>query len=191
MSQGVLAPIHDEHLVELTGVHPVTVRRWKKLARIPRWLQRLVRVCLHGELAEIDPAWRGWRLVRGELVSPEGRAFTPGAVRASVLWRARALELGALDRRRRVQIEADPVNRAGIAKLRALELALQSARRAMDDITDGLRTDERNRILCGESQSSGVMRVARSSRPSLSPVFTSPAPPPVRDIPPSSPSPCR
>ncbi len=91
MSTGnALAPIHDAHLVELTGVHPVTVRRWKKLARLPRWLERLVRVCIRGELDDVDRAWRGWTIRNGELVSPEGLTYTPGAVRASTLWRRRA-----------------------------------------------------------------------------------------------------
>ena len=149
MSTGnALAPIHDAHLVELTGVHPVTVRRWKKLVRLPCWLERLVRVCVHGELADVDPAWRGWRLIAGELVSPEGWTYTPGAVRAGRLWKQRAIAYGALQGTARRLIEADPVNRAGVEKLRALELALQSARRAMDDITDELLADERNRIFC-------------------------------------------
>jgi hypothetical protein len=150
MSTGnALAPIHDAHLVELTGVHPVTVRRWKKLAQVPRWLERLVRVCLRGELGEIDRTWSGWRIVRGELVSPEGWRFTPGAVRASYLWKQRAIEYGALDYRGRRLIEADPVNRAGLEKLRALELALQSARQAMDEITSELLPQEHNAIACG------------------------------------------
>jgi len=37
-------------------------------------------VCHCGELDDLHKAWRGWRLVRGTLYSPEGWAFTPGAV---------------------------------------------------------------------------------------------------------------
>lgn len=149
MSTGnALAPIHDAHLVELTGVHPVTVRRWKKLARLPRWLERLVRVCLQGELGEIDRAWSGWRVVRGELVSPEGLSYSPGAVRASTLWRARALELGALERRSRIAFDANPANFEHAERVAAVHRALEDARRALDDITGRLSTSERNRIFC-------------------------------------------
>jgi hypothetical protein len=149
MSTGnALVPNHDARLVELTGAHPVTVRRWKKLARLPRWLERLVRVCLQGELGEIDPAWNGWRIVRGELISPEGRSYSPGAIRASTLWRARALELGALDRKSRIAFDANPANFEHADRVAAVHRALTEARAALDEITDRLSTSERNRIFC-------------------------------------------
>jgi len=149
MSTGnALAPIHDAHLVELTGVHPVTVRRWKKLARLPRWLERLVRVCLQGELGEIDRTWSGWRIVRGELVSPENLTYTPGAVRASTLWRSRALELGALDRKHRIARDADPTNGAHLERLARTHRAIEEARKAFDDLTWSLSAIERNQVYC-------------------------------------------
>ena len=155
MSTGnALAPIHEAHLVELTGVHPVTARRWKKLTRLPRWLERLVRVCVRGELDDVDRAWRGWRIRAGELVSPEGLTYTPGAVRASTLWRRRALDLGALDRRSRIAFDANPANFENADRIAAARRALEEARLALEQITNGLSTSERNRIFCGSTPSS-------------------------------------
>lgn len=148
MSQGPLAPIADERLVELTGAHVTTVRRWKRKARLPRWLARLVRVCLAGELDDVDRAWRGWKIRNGELVSPEGASYTPGAVRAGHLWKCRALELGALRRKTTIAIDADPVNNAHLDRLATLRRALEHADKAFEDVTRRLTAGERNRVYC-------------------------------------------
>lgn len=82
MSQGDTYGVPASALVALTGAHLATARRWKRAACVPRWLARLIAVCWRGELAEISPAWAGWRLVGGALVSPEGWEATPGDVRS-------------------------------------------------------------------------------------------------------------
>ena len=70
-----------------------TWRRWMAgETRIPVHVVRLARI-LSGELAEIAPAWNGWRLVGGELVDPEGVCHTPASVRA---WHWTRLELQLL-----------------------------------------------------------------------------------------------
>jgi hypothetical protein len=68
--------------VEVTGAHLSTARRWKRLRRVPRWLQRLVAVCVFGDLGQVHRAWRGWKLKDKTLVSPEGWEFTFGEIRA-------------------------------------------------------------------------------------------------------------
>lgn len=50
------------------------------------------------DLGTLDPAWRGWKLERGLLVSPDGWTFRPGDVSASAL---HAQELAALRAERR------------------------------------------------------------------------------------------
>jgi hypothetical protein len=80
--------IRAQELAQLTGAHPTTARRWKRAVRVPRWLETLVRVIREGSLAEISAAWDGWRIVGGELVSPEGVATTPGEIRAIPYTRA-------------------------------------------------------------------------------------------------------
>ena len=69
-------------LVALTGVHESTARRWKVRLRCPRWLDRLLALCISGELGEVRDAWAGWRLTDGHLVSPEGWCFSPGEIRS-------------------------------------------------------------------------------------------------------------
>lgn len=148
MGQGssLLYGISELRLIQVTGAHRSTVRRWKLGRSIPRWLSFVVRLCVQGELEDFDPAWRGWRIVRGELVSPEGTAFTPGAIRAGPLYRERALEYGEWDRQTRMALEVDPVNRAGIERLGTLQAALEAVQRAMDEITGRLSPLERNRL---------------------------------------------
>jgi len=71
-----------ERLSALTGTHLSTARRWKKKRRCPRWLQRVIRLCVLGELGEIHRAWDGWVIRDQYLVSPEGWRFSFGEIRA-------------------------------------------------------------------------------------------------------------
>lgn len=156
MSQGQLdaTNLPEPRLVELTGAHPTTVRRWRRRSAVPVWLERLIRVCVNGQLDDIDAAWRGWRIARGELVSPEGWTFTPGTVRAAELYRRQVVEYHADRRHERLQLEADPVNVAGIERLAVLQAALSATQRALDDITHRLSTLERNRLFSSASSES-------------------------------------
>lgn len=63
------------------GVSRRTLERWKRSRRLPRWAVILIRL-LDGELDAIDPAFAGWIIRRGELVSPENWCFTPGEIRS-------------------------------------------------------------------------------------------------------------
>lgn len=57
-------------------VHPETLRRWRRRRRVPPVPALAIRL-LQGELGEISPTWRGWRLDGdGYLVSPEGETWT-------------------------------------------------------------------------------------------------------------------
>lgn len=85
-------------------------------------------------LAAISPAWSGWSLDAGELVSPEGWRFTPGDVRAGVYQelRARTLEadLRALGR--------EPTRPALLATLAELEDFTARALRLRDTLARAL-----------------------------------------------------
>ncbi len=63
------------------GVSRITLQRWKRTRRLPRWAAILIRL-LDGELEAIDPAFAGWIIRRGQLVSPENWCFTPGEIRS-------------------------------------------------------------------------------------------------------------
>jgi uncharacterized protein DUF3653 len=93
MCRESLAAITVSDLAALGRVHLATARRWKRTGKCPRSVERLVRVCHCGELDDIHAAWRGWRLVRGTLYSPEGWEFTPGAVRTLPLLERQVREM--------------------------------------------------------------------------------------------------
>ena len=66
-----------EDVAEFLGVSLRTVGHWETgKARVPYAAFRLLRLALRGDM--LDPAWQGYRIVRGRLVTPEGYAFGPG-----------------------------------------------------------------------------------------------------------------
>ena len=65
-----------EGAAELLGVGLRTIGHWETGGSAPSYAAfKLLRVYRQGEF--IDPAWSGYRLVRGVLCSPEGREFRP------------------------------------------------------------------------------------------------------------------
>lgn len=91
-------------IAERTGVSLATARRWKRATTIKAAIARFVQVAIFGELEPISRAWRGWRLVNGHLVSPEGWAFKPGEILALPLLRA---QLAAYQTEQRFPRQAD------------------------------------------------------------------------------------
>lgn len=72
-----------EQLAQLAGVSVRTARRWRSSGRMPRAARILIALRLGWlELGALCPAWRGWRLAGGAIVSPEGWTFTPGELLA-------------------------------------------------------------------------------------------------------------
>lgn len=82
----------SEQLAERTGVSLRTARRWRQTGQYPPWAAILIRVMIRGDLGAIDPAWRGWRLIRGQLVSRENWIFPPGEVLSIPLMRGQVRE---------------------------------------------------------------------------------------------------
>lgn len=76
--------INEASLAALTGAHITTARRWKRLRRLPQWLESLVYTLAEGWLCRIHKDWRGWmiRTRDGVLVTPEGITVTQGQIRA-------------------------------------------------------------------------------------------------------------
>lgn len=70
-------------LARLAGVSLRTARRWRATGHIPRPARVLIAVKLGWlELGVLSPAWSGWYLRRGELVSPDGWTFSAGELLA-------------------------------------------------------------------------------------------------------------
>jgi len=66
-----------KEIAQVCGVDLSTARRWKRGATCP---PKTALVLLSRDLGYLDPAWRGWTLVNGTLVSPENWIATPGDV---------------------------------------------------------------------------------------------------------------
>lgn len=65
-----------EEVAEFLGVSRRTIGHWETgNARVPYSAFKLLRVYRHGDL--IDPAWSQWKISKGMLWTPEGRAIGP------------------------------------------------------------------------------------------------------------------
>lgn len=85
----VFSYLSIKQIVELCGVDVTTARRWKRGAICPpKYVLEYLHAKDQGDLGFIDPAWRGWRLRDGCLVSPEDWEMTMSDVLASRLHEA-------------------------------------------------------------------------------------------------------
>ena|ERR1043165_4754807 len=67
-----------KYIATTCGVSLKTAARWKSGTTCPGLCELAM---LERDLGVWDPAWRGWVLRRGKLISPEGLESTPGEVR--------------------------------------------------------------------------------------------------------------
>ena len=78
-----------KQIAEICGVDITTARRWKRGAICPpQHVLDYLHAKATGNLGFIDPAWRGWVLRNGHLVSPEGWEMSMSDVLASRLHEA-------------------------------------------------------------------------------------------------------
>jgi hypothetical protein len=99
----IFAHLKAEELSELAGVTLSTARRWRQRKALPEPVRRLLEVTALGRLDILG--WKGWRIIDGELLSPEGWAFGPGEVMSLRLLRMQVREL---ERERRAWIATTP-----------------------------------------------------------------------------------
>ena len=85
------------------AVSEKTASRWKAGTACPPQTALWV---LAGDLGFIDPAWRGWVIRKGELVSPEGWCITMSDVRATPLQRSQIAIYQAENRRLKEDLKA-------------------------------------------------------------------------------------
>jgi hypothetical protein len=85
----VLFAISIKEIVEVCGVDVTTARRWKRGAICPPQHALLyLQAKVNQDLSFLDPAWRGWVLRHGHLISPEGWQMSMSDVLASRLHEA-------------------------------------------------------------------------------------------------------
>lgn len=96
-------------IAERCQVHPDTARRWKRQGHAPEGALTLIRALYNHDIGAIAPAWAGWSVIKGDLVSPQGDRFSPGMVLAGKYYREMARDG---DRRARLKAtsacETDP-----------------------------------------------------------------------------------
>lgn len=81
----ILFGLSPKHIAAMCGVDLTTARRWKRGAICP---PQSALALLTGDLGFLDPAWAGWTIRDGLLVSPEDWRLTMGDVLASRLHEA-------------------------------------------------------------------------------------------------------
>lgn len=84
-------------------VDVATARRWKRGVRCP---PRTALMILLEDLGCFDPAWKGWRIRDGQLISPEGWAASPGEILALPLMRAQIISYQRDQRIAKAELDA-------------------------------------------------------------------------------------
>jgi len=90
-------------IAQICGVDLSTARRWKRGATCP---PQSALVLLSRDLGYLDPAWRGWTLCNGTLVSPENWIATPGDVLSIQLTQAQLSAYRNENRALKAEVEA-------------------------------------------------------------------------------------
>lgn len=87
LDREILAFKSAPYIANLLQIPIVTANRWKRHKRLPPMARRLLEILADGKLESLHSAWKGWCLIRGELVSPENEVFSPSQVRAGRYWK--------------------------------------------------------------------------------------------------------
>ncbi|GAB3094257.1 hypothetical protein GCM10027159_10980 [Lysobacter terrae] len=111
----------------MLGVSRRTIGHWETGRARPSFAAfKLLRVLRHGDL--IDPAWSGYALIRGRLVTPEGHSFAPWDMSWLSLLVRRAEAFGHLLREREA---GKPENareaRSGVRPVAAASVAVAAS----------------------------------------------------------------
>jgi len=91
-----ITALSAKDIARICRVDLATARRWRRQASCPPPAALiLLELVHHGDLGAVDPAWSGWILRKGQLISPENWIATPGDVRAMQL---KSAQVSALQR---------------------------------------------------------------------------------------------
>jgi Phage protein len=95
--------ISTAEICRICRVHERTARRWKDGTRRPPATSLMI---LSADLGVFDPAWSGWVIRRGKLISPEGWEVSTGEVMATPLMRMQILAYQREQRIAKAQLDA-------------------------------------------------------------------------------------
>jgi transcriptional regulator with XRE-family HTH domain len=95
--------IPAEEIARRCDVDIATARRWKRGASRPPQTALMI---LGEDLGCFDPAWKGWRIRDGQLISSEGWAVSPGDVLALPLMRAQIISYQRDQRIAKAELDA-------------------------------------------------------------------------------------
>ncbi len=101
----VLYGLPAEEIARICRVSLTTAKRWKRGKNSPPAAALMM---LANDLGAFDPAWSGWCLRNGALISPEGWTASPGDVLSIPLMRAQIASYQAAQRQTR-GIEEQPL----------------------------------------------------------------------------------
>ena len=104
----VLFGLSAKYIADACAVDITTARRWKRGAICPPQSALWV---ITGDLGHLDPAWTGWKLNRGCLVSPENWQIYVNDVLAVPLLRHQLSAYQAENRGLKVELANALVNR--------------------------------------------------------------------------------
>lgn len=104
MESRALSAWSAAQIAAATGVHITRARAWKRGATIPKPMRKLLALVMDGDLGSISPAWSGWRLAHGQIVSPEGLPTAKRDLYALPFLRA---QVATLQADRCIELQAD------------------------------------------------------------------------------------
>ena len=103
-------PVKD--LVAICHIDITTARRWRRGSNLPpAYVLDFVNAKVTGDLGFLDPAWTGWKLNRGCLVSPENWQIYVNDVLAVPLLRHQLAAYQSENRGLKVELAAAQANR--------------------------------------------------------------------------------
>jgi hypothetical protein len=95
--------LHIKDIARICGVSLKTAGRWKAGQTVP---PKTALAVLTGDLGYLDPAWRGWTVHGGQLISPENWIATPGDVLSIQLTQAQLSTYRSENRALKAALEA-------------------------------------------------------------------------------------
>jgi len=73
--------IEIKQLSELTGLHPSTLRRYRRSNKAPRHIIELIAIYRAGKLPSQEKTWDGWKIIGECLADPDGNTYHVNEIR--------------------------------------------------------------------------------------------------------------